>query len=161
MIHIQPLESQQLESIAVLARRIWPVSYANILTPEQINNLLGRIYSLENLRGEMQSGHRFFIAMQHSQAIGYASAYQDGSVLWLKKLYVLPEMQGQGIGKELMQAALDAFPLAEEIRLLVNRDNLPAQQFYLRQRFTQTGEVAVQMGDFQFVDFVFSKTIAT
>ncbi len=95
----------------------------------------------------------------NTQAVGYAAAYQQDQVLWLKKLHALPEIQGQGIGKKLVHALVEAFPDSQEIRLLVNRDNLPAQQFYIRQHFVQKNEVSVQMGDFKFVDLVFSKSL--
>ncbi|MEZ5647884.1 MAG: GNAT family N-acetyltransferase, partial [Alphaproteobacteria bacterium] len=112
--------------------------------------MLDRIYNLKNLQSEMQSGHFFFSAMLDTHAVGYDSAYQGNGVLWLKKLYVLPEVQGQGIGKSLLSAVVKAFPSCQEIRLLVNRDNLSAQRFYAQQHFIQTDELPVQMGDYKF-----------
>lgn len=159
MIRVKPINSDEVNVVIDLAKRIWPVSYATILTHEQINNMLDLIYSSENLQNEIQNGHRFFGALLNDQPVGYASAYQDTNVLWLKKLYVLPELQGQGAGKQLMNTIIAAFPLAKELRLLVNRDNLPAQQFYMRQQFSQIDELPVKMGDFKFVDLVFSKKL--
>ncbi|MBX7146466.1 MAG: GNAT family N-acetyltransferase [Alphaproteobacteria bacterium] len=159
MIHIKSIKADELNDIIDLARLIWPVSYAHILTQEQINNMLDRIYSLENLKKEMRSGHIFFIAILDTQKVGYVSAYQEESIVWLKKLYILPTLQGQGIGKQLINVIIKAFPKSQEIRLLVNRDNLHAQQFYLRQHFIKIDEIPVKMGDFNFVDFVFSKKI--
>ena len=159
MVHIKPVEPHQLGVVADLAKRIWPICYASILTPAQIDNMLEQIYTIENLQSEMRSGHRFFAATLNDQPAGYASAYQEGDVLWLKKLYVLPDIQGQGIGKKLVGALIGVFPSSKEIRLLVNRDNLSAQHFYTKQNFVKIDELPVKMGDFNFVDLVFSKRL--
>ncbi len=155
MIH--PLTANDVQSISKLAHAIWPVCYANILTPEQIANLLENIYSEENLLKEMESGHRFWAAYDGNVPVGYSSSYKENNIVWLKKLYVLPQQHGKGIGKKLSASATNAFAPAEEIRLLVNRKNLPAQNFYERTGFTCIKEIAVQMGSFNFIDLVYSK----
>ncbi len=154
-----PLTSRDVAIVSRLAYRIWPVSYAGILTAEQIANMLARIYGEENLRREMACGHRFWAAHEAGVPVGYASAHRENDVVWLKKLYVLPQLQGRGIGKMLMAAAVAAFSPAKEARLLVNRGNLSAQRFYTRAGFSFVGEMPVQMGDFRFVDLVFAKPL--
>lgn len=157
MLEIRPLSPADLPLIRALAHRIWPAAYAGILTPEQIENLLTRIYDLANLNKEWIEGHRFWAAYDGGKALGFASGYREGAAVWLKKLYVLPECQGRGVGRALMQNVIDAFAPAEEIRLLVNSGNLAAQEFYTRCGFSRDCEVPVQMGDFQFTDFVYVK----
>ena len=49
-IEIRPLAATDLPLVAALSRRIWPVAYAGILSPAQIDNILARIYSVENLK---------------------------------------------------------------------------------------------------------------
>ena len=158
-VTVSPLAQADTPVIADLARRIWPAAYAGILTDEQIANLLLRIYGEENLRREMADGHRFWAAYENAQPVGYASAYKDDGIIWLKKLYVLPDRQGRGIGKKLIDAAVAALRPARELRLLVNGDNLPAQRFYAKTGFTCIGEMPVRMGDFAFTDRVFSKPL--
>jgi diamine N-acetyltransferase len=158
-LEIRSLALADLPLVIDLAWRIWPVAYAGILTPEQIENLLTRIYDIENLAAECAEGHRFWAAYDDGVALGYASGYREGAVVWLKKLYVLPECQGRGVGRALMQSVVAAFLPAEEIRLLVNGGNRAAQKFYARCGFSRAGEVPVQMGDFHFTDYVYVQSI--
>ncbi len=156
-LEIRPLALGDMPLVSALAWRIWPLAYAGVLTPEQIENLLTRIYDVDNLRKECAEGHRFWAAYDDGVAVGYASGYREGSAVWLKKLYVLPECQGRGVGRALMQRVIEAFAPAEEIRLLVNSGNHAAQAFYTRCGFSRAAEVPVQMGDFRFTDFVYVK----
>lgn len=145
--------------IQSLAQRIWPVCFAGILTPEQIANMLERIYAPESLRAQMQAGHRFFLAYHDAEAVGYASAYKEDGHIWLKKLYVLPSLRGQGIGTALSNAAIATFQPANDVRLLVNRGNIAACRYYERAGFTRIDEIPVMMGDFPFIDYLYSKTL--
>lgn len=157
-MRIEPLAESGLATVSLLAHRIWPTAYAGILTPAQIDNLLLRIYSLDNLRQEWAEGHRFWLAYDDEPA-GYASAYGDGGVIWLKKLYVLPQCQGRGIGHALIEAVVAAFASARELRLFVNSGNLAAQRFYECQGFARVAEAPVRMGDFDFVDYIYSRPL--
>ncbi len=153
----RPLDASQLPLVIDLARRIWPAAYAGVLAPGQIDNLLMRIYSAENLTAELAAGHRFWAAYDDGVPVGYASGYRDGTVVWIKKLYVLPQCQGRGIGRILMETIVTAFAPSEEVRLLVNNGNVAAQAFYSRCGFERIAAVPVKMGDFGFTDFVYRR----
>lgn len=156
---IRPAGADKFYIIESLARRIWPDAFAGILTPMQIELMLMQIYSEESLEKEEENGHRFWLAYQGKDAVGYVSAYREKDAIWIKKLYVLTENQGQGIGKALLDAGIAGFLPAKELRLLVNRDNVAAQQFYERIGFTCIGEASVQMGEYPFMDLIFSKAL--
>jgi ribosomal protein S18 acetylase RimI-like enzyme len=122
--------------------------------------MLERIYSVAGLQAEMSAGHCFWIAYDSMDAVGFASAYrEDAAVIWLKKIYVDPARQGQGVGKQLIRTAMHAFGAARELRLLVNPNNLPGQRYYEYQHFIRIGEKPVMMGDWAFNDFIYSKPI--
>lgn len=160
MYRVSPLKPEDIGTVIDLAQRIWRVCYPSIFCHEQIENILQHVYNEENLQKEMHNGHRFWLAWEGERAVGYASGYKEGEVIWLRKLYVLPEVQKQGIGKMLTQAVIDAFLPARELRLMVNSNNLLAQGFYMRTGFTCIDKVPVQMGDFHFTDFIFAKPLA-
>ena len=144
-ITIRKAHKQDFRIIIKLANTIWPVCFAGNLTAEQIGNMLIRIYNKENLSQEMDKGHYFWLAYEGSEPVGYASAYLENDDIWIKKLYILTDKQRKGIGTMLVDALSKASPLAKELRLLVNRENYPAQKFYLKSGFTCVGEVPVQM----------------
>lgn len=153
-------ETQDFAAVRDLAHRIWPASYAHFLTSDQIANMLARIYDEEALRAEAAQGHRFFLAYQNDVPIGYASAYRDGDIAWLKKLYLLPESRGAGVALALLTAALAQFREAAQQRLLVNPRNESARRFYERAGFMNVGEVEVMMGDHRFIDCVYARPCA-
>ena len=155
---ITPAAADDILVVIALAHRIWPVAYAGILTPEQIANMLERIYSPENLEGEMGQGHRFWIAYHGESPAGFVSGYRENQdIIWIKKIYVDPAVQGSGIGKQLIQTIISAFSPAREIKLLVNPHNIPAHRYYTHQGFIKIGEKPVKMGDWDFNDFVFAR----
>lgn len=156
---IRPLGAADRTLVIDLSRRIWPHAYAGVLAPEQIENILARIYNEENLAGEMAAGHRFWAAEEKGEALGFASGYRDGDTVWIKKLYVLPQCQGRGIGRLLMETVITAFAPVAQARLLVNSGNLAAQRFYERCGFTRAESVPVRMGDFDFTDYVYVRII--
>lgn len=160
-ITVRPADASDMPLVSELARRIWPVVYPNILTPEQIENMLERIYSVENLLQEMAQGHRFWITYNDDgQPVGYVSAYRENAdIIWIKKIYVDAARQGRGIGQRMMDVVVAAFKPARELRLLVNPHNTPAHRYYAHHGFTKIGEVPVRMGDWNFNDFLFSKPI--
>ena len=148
-----------LSLVIELARRIWPEAYAGVLAPAQIDNILSRIYTPENLKAEAAAGHRFWAAFDGNTALGFASGYRDGAVVWLKKLYVVPAAQGRGVGRALLETVATAFGPAAEVRLYVNDGNLTAQDFYRRCGFAKAAEMPVKMGDYAFTDFIFARSI--
>lgn len=144
--------------ISELAHDIWPAAYAGILTPEQIDNMLARIYSHENLRAEMDAGHRFWLARWDNLPCGFASSYRENTeIIWLKKIYIAPAMQGQGVGRALIRTIEQAMQPMKYLKLLVNPHNIPAQRYYSHNGFSPAGTKQVQMGDFTFQDLIFSK----
>lgn len=157
---IIPATHDHIPLIRKLAGRIWPAAYRGILTPEQISNMLATIYSDEGLDNEMTQGHRFWIIYAENVPSGYISAYKQGHIIWIKKLYIDLGQQGKGLGTALMREALRELAPATEAKLLVNKDNTPAQNYYTSKGFQRTGETPVRMGDFDFTDYIYTKALA-
>ena len=56
----------------------------------------------------------------------------------LSRLYIHPHCQRQGIGSQLLQAGITAFPTARTIRLEVEENNQSAYTFYHHHGFRET-----------------------
>lgn len=156
---ITPATEADFPAIIAIARETWPIAYREMLSAEQLANLLARIYCDENLKYEMMLGHSFWLAQVDGKPVAYASAYIEKDAIWLKKLYVLPAMQQRGIGRRLMETVTAAFPDKRELRLLTNPENHEGKRFYAREGFVCVGEMPVQMGDFHFTDLIFAKLL--
>ena len=71
---------------------------------ERENAILLEWYSPKVLEAEINRSSTFLgVAESGSHGIvGMVTAYSDGDILSIARLYVLPELQGQGIGEALM-----------------------------------------------------------
>lgn len=156
---IRALSPSEFPIVIALARAVWPVAFAGVLTPAQIDNILARIYTPENLAQEWAAGHRFWIAAQNRTPQGFVSGYRDGDAAWVKKLYILPAEQGKGLGRALIQAVAAHFAPVRELRLLVNDGNTAAQAAYERLGFVRAATLPVRMGDHDFSDYLYIKPL--
>ncbi len=71
--------------------------------------------------------------------MAFASADEDGRVVTLHQLYVLPAMQGRGIGGMLLDEIVESFPQARRLVLEVEEANVPAIAFYEAHGFSLAG----------------------
>jgi len=70
--------------------------------------------------------------------IGFARAFTDGvSIVYLADVYVLPELRGRGLGKELVREMVEGSPWADQKWLLHTRD---AHELYRRFGFGAPSE---------------------
>jgi len=132
-----------------LAQRIWRKCYPGIITPEQIEFMLGWMYSEEEIRRQLTAGVPWEIVEQEGVAIGFLS-YQtepDGRVK-ISKLYVRPEHQRLGHGRRLLEyICAQARALgAAEVWLQVNKRNERAIGAYLKAGFHIAKEAVFDIG---------------
>ncbi len=152
---ITPVAPPELPRVAALARRIWPEAFAAILPADRIVGMLDEIYALETLLADIgERGQQYWLASRDGQDLGYASAYRADGRVWIKKLYLLAEARGLGLGKAMIATARAHFGEDLPVALYVNDGNAPAIAFYRSQGFEIEQHVPVQMGPYQFTDYV-------
>jgi ribosomal protein S18 acetylase RimI-like enzyme len=133
-----------------IAARIWAPTYSHLMSPEQLDYMFEMMYSPENLLRAMTDGGQTFLIFSDDdqgsdvgREIGYVS-YETlpDHEFYLQKIYLLPELQGRGTGRQMLSRLLDHLreldPAARRLGLNVNRHNLPAVWFYLRNGFEVT-----------------------
>lgn len=155
-------EIEDIEKIRMIAEKVWPETYYNILSQDQISYMMNWMYSSDSLEDQMKQGHHFFMAKAHDENLGFISCEnKSNAYVKIHKLYVLQDKQHHGVGKLLIQRVIQ---FAKEhqvlkLRLNVNRFN-KAQGFYERMGFKIIGEENIEIGnDFLMEDFVMEKTI--
>lgn len=136
-----------INHIAVIT---WHATYGNILTAQQMDYMLGLMYSRSAIQEQMeQQGHCFLLIEADGAVLGFAAYQVDykPGIAKLHKLYVLPEAHGKGAGKALVAEVESAVRSAgvSNLMLNVNRFN-PAYNFYLKSGFINLGEVNVDIG---------------
>ena len=160
---IYTADETDVHTIATLAHATWPQTYGDILSDQQLSYMLDLYYSAHALREQLADGHTFLIAEISSEPVGFASFSHDHTVGAYKihKLYVHPMMQGNGIGKKLIEKVLENIGLrnASSLRLNVNRNN-PAKIFYEKIGFSIVGEEDIAIGEGYFMnDYVMERKL--
>ena len=152
MITISEATIQDFETIRAIANTTWPVVYGSILSKEQIDYMLENFYSdatlIDNL---ITKGHHFILVKKEATCLGFASYehhYLGTSTTRLHKIYLLPDLQGKGIGKLLMDTieALAKENQCNVISLNVNKFN-KAHFFYKRMGFDVIAEEDLEIGN--------------
>jgi RsiW-degrading membrane proteinase PrsW (M82 family)/ribosomal protein S18 acetylase RimI-like enzyme len=145
-----------------MAFKIWPVTYGSILTKDQLDYMLGLLYSEKRLEEDMQNGIQFAMLYDGVQPIGFASiGMTEPQVYKLHKLYVLPSYQGKGAGRFIINDLINLIKQkgATTLLLNVNRNN-PAKNFYEKLGFTIIREEDVDIGNGYFMtDYVMEKKV--
>lgn len=150
--------------IKALAENVFPHTYAKILSSEQIDYMMQWMYSLESLTRQMDEGHVYFIAFDNATPAGYVSVQQEAPHSFhLQKIYVLPEYQGQGIGRLLLRTAekfvQQTYNAPWTLRLNVNRNNT-ALSFYRKEGFDIETQGDFDIGNGYYMnDYIMCKTL--
>jgi len=154
-----------LPAISGLAGVIWRACYPRIITTEQIDYMLARMYSLDVLREEIRSqGIRYDCLLVDGKLAGFASygpAAKPG-VMKLHKLYLLPELHGHGLGSRLLQHVEREVRAGAGRRLIlsVNKRNTRAIAAYQQNGFRIVESVVTDIGGgFVMDDYVMAKEL--
>ena len=148
MFKIRKATLEDIEMINRLAWIVFPHTYKEILSTEQMEYMMDWMYSPENLHKQMtEDGHIYYLAFEGDEPAGYLSIQPESEHTYhLQKIYVLPSFQGKKLGKLLFEQAIKAIkelhPEPCQMRLNVNRQN-KALTFY-----EKMGMKKVDEGDF-------------
>jgi ribosomal protein S18 acetylase RimI-like enzyme len=163
------LTGDDIEIVRALATEIWREYYPAIIANEQIDYMLVRMYGADVIRNELVEGITWELAVsdtvgtgRRAEPIGYLSlGYQPhANALKLHKLYLQPQLHGQGIGKQMIDHVVAAATElgAGRVWLQVNKHNVRAIRAYERAGFVVTSELLVDIGDgFVMDDFVMTR----
>lgn len=148
---------EDLPAIASLAGEIWRSHYPGIIPAEQIEYMLGRMYSMDQMQEEiLHQGVVYFLCSSGGIATGFAAVgpAPQPAEFKLHKLYVLPAHQRAGQGRALLQAACGhALSLGGgRLVLAVNKNNRGALAAYGRYGFRNRESVRVDIGGGFFMD---------
>jgi ribosomal protein S18 acetylase RimI-like enzyme len=150
MIAILQATSKDIPIIQEIANKTWPITYGGILSKAQLDYMMDLMYSDESLLEQIKIKPLFFLAQEGDSFLGFTSCennYQNNKVTRIHKIYILPEAQGKGVGKLLVDKVI---ALAKEnqskvISLNVNKFN-NAVSFYQKAGFEIVSEEDIDIG---------------
>lgn len=153
---------ESLQIIRDLAADVWPKTFANILSPEQIAYMMKMMYAPEVMTKELSDGFLFAVLQLNGTPCGYMvfSPYPEPDSkeeAKLHKLYLLEAYQGRGLGQQMLQYVMHRCKTAgfQTLRLNVNKQNQKAIKAYLRAGFFHAESCVIDIGqNFVMDDYV-------
>ena len=163
MYEIKKAETGDIPLIRELTFRVWPQTYASILSQEQIDYMLEMMYSEASLKKQMtEDGCQFIIVYEDGNPVGFASYSEEEPKRWkLNKIYVLQNQQGKGTGKHVINYIIEEIKKqnANSLFLQVNRYN-NAKAFYEKLGFIEIDFINLDIGNGYFMnDYVMEKKL--
>ncbi|MBK0381407.1 GNAT family N-acetyltransferase [Pedobacter sp. SD-b] len=153
---------RHLETIHRIAKETWPIAYKNVISDEQIDFMLSKMYSILALEQQMEEGHVFVLLKTKNSNIGFASYSKDAKSngYKLQKLYLHPKAQGKGAGKTLIEEVEKRVKDlgAEYLYLNVNRGN-KAYGFYKKMGYDVFEEIDIPYYSFILDDYIMRKKL--
>lgn len=148
------LKSEDISTVQQLAREIWEEHYLPIIGQQQIDYMLDLFYATEKIQKELEEGVYWEILYLENEAIGYLVCEVEEENIQLSKLYLKSKIRGRGLGKFLIDRAIE---IAKEnnknsIRLNVNKNNTQSIAFYERVGFLKVEEGVFDIGNGYFMD---------
>jgi ribosomal protein S18 acetylase RimI-like enzyme len=165
MIEIKNNTDENFTDIRAIAAEVWPIAYGAILSQEQLDYMMEMMYSIPSLQKQVnENGNRFILATKNEIPVGFAGYefnYNKKPKTKIHKIYILPNQQGKGIGKELIDFIANKAKERHQKGLIlnVNKNNV-AIRFYERIGFSITKEEVIDIGNgYVMDDYVMEKSI--
>ena len=156
-------DEKDILSIRNLAQVTFPATYSSIISAEQIDFMMDMMYSETVLRRELEGGITYLMLLTDGTPAGFVSfgKQDDKGLFHLHKIYLLPDFQGLGYGREMFLEAEKEMRKqgARAFELYVNRHN-KALDFYKKMgmRIDRSGDFDIG-GGFYMNDFIMRKEL--
>ncbi len=135
MITLTPATPNDIPLIYQLAVKIWNHHYVPIVGQEQVDYMLAKIYSTEDLTHQMtEKKHQFYLIEINEEVMGFLSV-SGGEDMFIHKFYIDQDVQGKGHGEATFKVLLSLYPSVKSFTLTVNRSNYKSINFYFKLGF--------------------------
>ena len=160
-------DAQRLSDVA---ERAFVQAFGHLYPPADLAQFLQESYSIQEHRKFLDDpNYAMWIVERDGEALGYALAGrpcglphadvkpEDGE---LKRIYLLPEAQGGGVGGRLIQAAFDWLEKDGPCVLWIGvySQNFGAQRFYERLGFEKVGGYEFMVGSVRDPEFILRRS---
>lgn len=159
MIEIIEAGEAHIPVIADIAEKTWAKTYTEILSSSQIRFMLDAMYSGHALTETMRTRSQHFLLLKDNGTeqgfVSFAINGEKPEICKIHKLYVLPDNQGKGFGRTLIEEVKKRAQVqgATSLELNVNRYN-PARYFYEKLEFRIIREEDIPIGPYWMNDYV-------
>ena len=151
-IEITKAGGDDLRYVQDLSERVLPDTFYGVLTTEQIDYMLDKLYSQDAIRQEHdRDDHRYLIARADGERSGYALIIRQGpDLFFLPKIYVEENRRSRGVGTALIRRVIalvrESHPGPFTIEVKLNRHNR-ARAFYAKLGFVKIREEMTEIAE--------------
>lgn len=143
MYFVRTAGEQDLQKVRSLLVETWHAAYDRHYGAAKVNELIETLLTPAKLKARLQKQNAEFLVADNGEDIGgmgYAAmSEQMTKTVLLHMLYVRPQLQRNGIGRDLFAELETCFPDAEVMRLDVEPENVEAIAFYEAHGFSEVG----------------------
>ena len=141
--------------------KVWNDTYKDIIPQKVIEEITSSWHSIENLKNQIIDKNTIFkIAEENKKIVGLLTAKNSNNKYYLSRLYVLPNHQRKGIGKELLNNLIISNNV-KEIELEVEEENKKGLEFYKKEGFIIIGNNTEYINNFELRNFIMNKKTTT
>ncbi|MEW7006911.1 MULTISPECIES: GNAT family N-acetyltransferase [unclassified Lentilitoribacter] len=142
MFFVRTASIRDAEKVQQLLVETWHATYDAIHGADFVDEICQTWHSVENIKTNIDARDGEYVVADSGDEIGgmafVKSPNKDGNA-YLSQIYVRPDLQRQGIGRDLMNEVENCFPEAKNLRLGVDSKNLNAANFYEHIGYKNTG----------------------
>ncbi len=161
---------EDVETLLNLAAHTYSDTFAAMNTPETMAAYLAEAFTREKFLDELSHPHsQFYFLLADGNLAGYLKLndteaqtdLQDPLALEIERIYVHRDFQGQGLGRVLIEFAVQKAREMGKISVWLGvwQKNLSAIAFYQKMGFKIVGEHSFRMGEELQADWVMKKTL--
>jgi len=142
MFFVRSASARDIPAIREVLAETWRATYAPFYGAARVEEIIADWYSEAAIKASLARPHGEFLVADDGKQIGgvaFASYSAENHAASLHQLYVRPECQGLGIGRDLFAEIETCFPGAQSLTLEVDPGNEPAITFYQAHGMNETG----------------------
>lgn len=142
MFFVRSASPRDLPAIREVLAETWRATYAQFYGAAKVEEIIANWHSEAAIKANLaRPDGEFLVADDGTMIGGVAFASHSGATgaVSLHQLYVRPECQGLGVGRDLFAEIETCFPGARKLTLEVDPDNEPAIAFYRAHGMNETG----------------------
>ncbi len=142
---VRTASERDIPAIRALLVETWHDTYDPIYGAEKVTALTDEWHSISALTARLLHPNSEFLVADDGKQFGgmaYAEADETSKTIKLHQLYILPAMQGRGLGGMLLDEVIGSFPEANRMELEVDPSNAKGIAFYKVQGFDEVGRTS-------------------
>ncbi|WP_316571734.1 GNAT family N-acetyltransferase [Neobacillus sp. YIM B06451] len=139
---IRIMNPEDTKQVQYVAKTSWNATYEGIIPQEIRERFLSTAYNDDRMKQRMERS-LMLVAVEDGKVAGFAnfSPVRDGGKAELYAIYLLPEVQGKGIGTALLNEGIAKLDGVKEIYINVERENAIGKAFYEAKGFKVVEEL--------------------